>query len=121
MPIILFRSPVLKDKRVYATAGDTHTILAVARANGIQIPYECQEGECGSCLIRVEYVDGKTPMAISLTEKEKAKLRELEKITEDQIKNAEINDIPPPYRLACQYIAREEEIVVHYNEADLEP
>jgi hypothetical protein len=47
-------------------------------------------------------------MAIALTEKEKAKLRELGKITEQQIKDAEVNDVAPPYYLACQFIAREE-------------
>lgn len=115
MPVVTFRSPILRDKRVYATAGDTHTILSVARANGVKIPYECEEGECGSCLIQVEYVDGKPKMAIALTEREKVKLRELGKITAQQIKDAEVNDVAPPYRLACQFIAREEEIIIHYT------
>ena len=74
-----------------------------------------QEGECGSCLIRVEYVDGKPKMAIALTEREKVKVREIGKITEEQIRDAEVNDIAPPYRLACQFIAREEEVIIHYT------
>jgi hypothetical protein len=28
-------------QRIYATAGDTSTTLAVERANGVKIPYEC--------------------------------------------------------------------------------
>ncbi|MET3355663.1 2Fe-2S iron-sulfur cluster binding domain-containing protein [Xanthobacter autotrophicus] len=120
MPIITFRSTTTKDKRAYATAGDTGTILAVARANDVKIPFECQEGECGSCLIRVEYVEGKPRMAIALTEREKTKLKELGKITEEQIADAEVNDIAPPYRLACQFIAREEEVIIHYEHCPAE-
>lgn len=115
MPIITFRSTTTKDKRAYATAGDTSTILTVAKANGVKIPFECEEGECGSCLIRVEYPEGKPRMAIALTEREKTKLKELEKITEEQIREAEVNDVAPPYRLACQFIAREEEVIIHYE------
>jgi ferredoxin len=69
-----------KDVRVYAPAGDTHTILAVAEKNGVKIPHDCKEGDCGSCLILVEFTEGKgnkAKMAITLSEKEKAKLREL--------------------------------------------
>lgn len=120
MPIITFRSTSSKDKRAYATAGDTSTILTVAKANGVKIPFECEEGECGSCLIRVEYVEGKPRMAIALTEREKSKLKELEKITEEQIRDAEVNDVAPPYRLACQFIAREEEVIIHYEVCAIE-
>lgn len=116
MPIVTFRSPTVKDKRVYAVAGDTSTILAVARSNGVKIAYDCQEGECGSCLIQIEYVIGKPRMAIALTDREKTKLQDLGKITKEQITEAEINDIAPPFRLACQFIAREEEIIIHYVE-----
>ncbi len=117
MPIVTFRSPTVKDKRVYAVAGDTSTVLSVARANGVKIAYECQEGECGSCLIQIEYVVGQPRMAIALTDREKTKLRDLGKITREQIKDAEVNDIAPPFRLACQFIVREEEMIIHYEEA----
>ena len=50
-----------------------------------------------------------------MTEREKVKLREIGKITAQQIKDAEVNDVAPPYRLACQFIAREEEVIIHYT------
>jgi ferredoxin len=116
MPVVTFSSPAMpRDVRVYAIAGDTSTILKLARTNNIKIPFECGDGECGSCLIRVEYLEGKPKMAIALTEKEKIKLQELGKITPEQIKNAEVNDVAPEYRLACQFIAREEEVVIHFS------
>lgn len=115
MPVVTFTSPSMaRDVRAYATAGDTKTVLAVALAHGVKIPHDCQDGECGSCLIQVEYLEGKPKMAIALSEKEKLKLRELGRITIEQIKQAEINDIAPPYRLACQFIVREEEVAISF-------
>jgi ferredoxin len=116
MPIVTFASPTMhRDVRAYATAGDTHTILSVAEKNAVKIPFECRNGECGSCLIRVEYAEGKPKMSVALTEKEKATLLTLGKITDQEIEDAEVRDIPPPYRLACQFVARDEEVVIHFT------
>ncbi len=116
MPILTFSSPTLhRDLRAYATAGDTHTILVVAEKNGVKIPHDCRNGECGSCLIRIEYVEGKPKMGVALTEKEKATLKSLGKITDAEIEDAEVRDIPPPFRLACQFVARDEEVVIHFT------
>jgi ferredoxin len=116
MPIVSFSSPTLhRDVRVYATAGDTHAILSVAEKNAVKIPHDCRNGECGSCLIRVEYVEGKPKMGVSLTEKEKVTLKSLGKITDAEIEDAEVRDLPPPYRLACQFVARDEEVVIHFT------
>jgi len=116
MPVVTFVSPTMhRDVRAYATAGDTHTILAVAEKNGVKIPFECRDGECGSCLIKVEYAEGKPRMAVALSEKEKVTLRTLGKITAKEIEDAEIRDIPPPYRLACQFVARDEEITISFT------
>jgi len=105
-----------KDVRVYAPAGDTHTVLAVAEKNGVKIPHDCKDGDCGTCLILVEFADAnKAKMAITLSEKEKAKLRELGKITAKEIQQAEVDDLAPHYRLACQFIVREEEITIHFT------
>jgi ferredoxin len=49
-----------------------------------------------------------------LTEKEKTVLRYAGKITAEQIANAETNDIPPPWRLACQMVVRDEDILVKF-------
>jgi len=54
---VTFSSPVMaKDLTVYAIAGDRGTILAVARAHKIPIPFDCQDGECGSCVVTVEHL-----------------------------------------------------------------
>ena len=72
MPNVTFTSPSLaKDVTVYAVAGDTHTLLSVAQKNKISLHFECQNGECGSCLVQVTVLSGKRPIGTALTEKEK--------------------------------------------------
>lgn len=116
MANITFQSPVMhKDKTVYAVAGNTQTILALAKEHKIPIPFECGDGDCGSCLIEVTTLEGKPKMGMSLTEKEKARLKELQKITPAELQDAEVNDMPPRFRLACQFVARDEDVLVKFT------
>lgn len=115
MANVTFSSPMLaKDVTVYAVAGDRGTILSVAKAHKIPIPFDCQDGECGSCLVEVSHMEPTSKCGIALTEKEKELLRQLGKITKDEIYQAEVNDMPPPHRLACQCFIRDEDIVVEF-------
>ncbi|BBA37385.1 ferredoxin [Methylocaldum marinum] len=115
MANVTFSSPAMrKDVTVYATAGDCHTLLAVAQKNKVPIHFECENGECGSCAVEVSVLSGKLPMGMHLTEKEKTVLRLAGKITREQIEQAEVTDEPPPWRLACQYIVRDEDILVRF-------
>lgn len=114
MANVTFSSPLLhKDVTVYAVAGDRGTILSVAEKHKIPIPFECRDGECGSCLIEVVTLTGKT-MGSMLTDKEKSQLRSLGKITAEDVKKAETDDIAPKFRLACQYIVRDQDILVKF-------
>jgi ferredoxin len=115
MPNVTFSSPLLhKNVTVYAVAGDTSTVLAVAEANKIKIPHDCKDGECGSCLVEVVTLSGKT-MGSMLTEKEKALLKSLGKITAEEIRQAEVEDIAPKLRLACQYVVRDQDVLVKFS------
>ena len=115
MANVTFTSPRLpRDLTVYAVAGARGTLLALAKEHKVPIPYDCQDGECGSCLVEVSILS-KTPHAISLTDKEKEVLKQLGKISKAEVSNAEVNDMPPHYRLACQYIVRDEDIVVKFE------
>jgi len=104
-----------RDVTVYAVAGDRGTILAVAKANKIPIPFDCQDGECGSCLVEVQHLSPSVKYGVALTEKEKELLKQLGKITKAEIENAEVNDMPPRYRLACQCFVRNEDIIVTFE------
>jgi ferredoxin len=115
MANVTFTSPRMKrDVTVYAVAGDTHTLLSVAKKHRVPLESDCENGECGSCLIQVSVLSGKAPVGMALTEKEKTVLRYAGKITQAQIDDAETNDRPPPWRLACQFIVRHEDILVRF-------
>jgi len=118
MANITFSSPrMAKDVTVYAVAGDRGTILAVAKQHKIPIPFDCQDGECGSCLVEVSHIYAPTKYskyAIALTEKEKEALKQMGKITKEELFEAEVNDLPPRFRLACQCFVRNEDIMVKF-------
>lgn len=116
MANVTFSSPrMARDVTVYAVAGDRGTLLGLARAHHIPLPHDCQDGECGACLVEVRHVAGHARHAIALTEKEKEMLRQLGKITREEIMEAEVNDMPPRHRLACQCFVRHEDIVVEFE------
>ncbi|HET9953803.1 MAG TPA: ferritin family protein [Polyangiaceae bacterium] len=116
MANVTFVSPRMpRDVTVYAVAGDRGTILALAKAHKIPIPFDCQDGECGSCLVQIQHVSAARPYGIALTEKEKELLKQLGKITREEIMDAEVNDLPPRYRLACQCFVRNEDIIVSFE------
>ncbi len=115
MANVTFSSPSLsRDVTVYAVAGDCGTLLSLAKENKIPIPFDCQDGECGSCLVEVSVLSRK-PHAIMLTDKEKEMLKQLGKISKAEVVDAEVNDMPPHFRLACQYIIRDEDILVKFS------
>lgn len=106
--------PLAKDMTVYAVAGDRGTILALAKKHDVPTPFQCQDGECGSCLIKVTPL-GASAKAQALTEKEKLTLSVNGKLSKDLLAKAEVEDIPPPYRLACQYIVLDQDILVEFT------
>lgn len=116
MALITFSSPEYKDKTVYAVAGShTETVLKIAKTHKIPIHFDCQNGECGSCLVRVSSVDEKGErMGGPLTDKEITVLRGLGKITKDDVDTMAVDDLPTEWRLACQMIPRDEDILVQY-------
>jgi rubrerythrin/ferredoxin len=116
MANVTFSSAVLpRDITVYAVAGDRGTLLGLAKAHNIPIPFDCQDGECGSCLVEVKHLAAGVRSGIALTEKEKELLKQLGKITREEIMDAEVNDMPPRHRLACQCFVRNEDIFVAFE------
>jgi len=116
MALVTFSSPEYRDKTVYAVAGShTQTILKLALENKIPINFECEDGECGTCVVKVSSIDKKHErMGGPLTEKEKTVLKELGKVTTDELEKMIVDDLPSEWRLACQMIVRDEDIRVEY-------
>ena len=116
MPLVTFSNPEHKTKTVYATAGShIDTILKIAKANNIPINFDCQDGECGTCLVKVTSLDKKKErMSGPPTEKERNLLKQLGKLTDEDVNRILVDDFPPPWRLACLMIVRDEDILVEY-------
>ncbi|TCJ11532.1 (2Fe-2S)-binding protein [Parasulfuritortus cantonensis] len=116
MPNITFSSPLHKDKTVYAVAGShTKTVLTLAKENHIPIDFSCQDGECGTCLVKVTNLSRKGPMGGPLTDREITVLKDLGKITQAEIDAMAVDDnVHTSWRLACQMVLRDEDILVEY-------
>ena len=116
MALVTFTNPEYRDKTVYAVAGShTQTLLKLARENKIPIQFECEDGECGTCLIKVSSIDKKNQrMGGPLTEKEKTILKQQGKVTAEELEAMIVDDLPCEWRLACQMIVRDEDIRVEY-------
>ncbi|MBK1663660.1 ferredoxin [Rhodospirillum rubrum] len=116
MATVTFSSPILaKDVTVYAVAGDMGTLLALARRNAIPLPCQCQDGECGSCLIKVTDLGDTAPKAQALTEREKTTLSLNGKLSRALLDRAEGANMAPPYRLACQFVVPDSDILVEFS------
>jgi len=102
MALVTFSSPLHNDKTVYAVAGShTQTILSLAKENHIPIDFGCQEGDCGTCLVKVSSVDGKRrPMGGPLNVREVAALSQL-----GHINKAEIEQIAAGLKSRTQALA----------------
>ena len=116
MALATFTNPEYRDKTVYAVAGShTQTILKLALENKIPINFSCEDGECGTCIVKVTSIDKKNQrMGGPLTEKEKIVLKQLGKVTAEDLEKMIVDDLPSEWRLACQMIVRDEDIRVDY-------
>lgn len=116
MATIYFSSPLLrKNLKVEAVAGKRSTLLGVAKEHKVKIPSDCEDGECGSCLVKITHLDGARTKAIMLTDKEANVLQSLGKLPEHEAERANVGDIPPTYRLACQTIVTDEDLLVEFT------
>ncbi|MGZ8143667.1 MAG: 2Fe-2S iron-sulfur cluster-binding protein [Methylosarcina sp.] len=116
MALVTFVNPEYRDKTVYAVAGShTQTVLKLALENKIPINFSCEDGECGTCAVKVSSLDKKNQrMGGSLTEKEKTVLKQLNKVTQEDLERMIVDDLPSEWRLACQMIVRDEDLLVEY-------
>ncbi len=107
--VVLFGAEPFGERRARC-----RTLLKIAKEHKVPVQFDCQDGECGHCLVRVTSVDAKDRMGYHLTEKEITVLKTLGKITQDDVDRLAVDDMPSEWRLACQMIVRDEDILVEY-------
>ena len=116
MATLYFTSPILsKNLKVDAVAGKRSSLLGVAKEYRIPIPHECEDGQCGSCLVKVIHLDGERIKGMMLTDKERNILKSIGKLPANEEERANVKDLPPTYRLACQTIVTDEDLLVEFT------
>ena len=100
---------------MYAFAGSRVTLLSLAKSLKIPLPCDCQDGECGSCLVEVKNITNGKRDGVTLTSKEREVLLQLGKLTPEELMDVVVNDLPPRHRLACQCFVRNEDILVTFE------
>jgi ferredoxin len=115
MANVTFSSPILPhDVTVAAAAGDHGNLLAFAESHKVMIPHDCRDGECGNCIVEVTFLS-KPTKAIEMGEKEIEMLKQLGKYYKKKGVETPVADLPPHYRLACQYAIRDEDVLVKFT------
>lgn len=116
MAVLYFSSPIMqKNLKVEAVAGERTTLLGVAKDNKVKIPFECEDGMCGSCLVKVTHLDGFRVKGMALTDKERDVLKSIGKLPKSEEEKAAVNDLPPTFRLACQTIVTDEDLLIEFT------
>ena len=112
MGTIRFVAPGFSETvRLDPTQRPRPTLLAVAREHGIPILFNCEAGGCAACIVHVEPSPGGTLPA--LTFEEEFLLRAMGKL-EGGLESDSIS-LRPRFRLACQYVVGDEDIVVDFT------
>ena len=103
------------DKEVEVASGEL--LLRAAKDNGVKIPCDCQDGECGSCAVEVVFLGDKDPQCERLDSqgKELTTLIGRGVYTKADAEGFEMSDKAPGVRLACQCIVRNDILVKPYQ------
>lgn len=116
MATVYFSSPIMrKNKKVSAVVGKRNALLGLAEENDIKIPHECRDGKCGFCLVEVTHLDGDHIKGAMLTDKEREGLKSIGKLSAKDAERASVGDMPPKFRLACQMIVTDEDLLVKFT------
>ncbi|MBK8209533.1 MAG: (2Fe-2S)-binding protein [Rhodospirillales bacterium] len=97
--------------RLQAAQRQGRTLLAIALEHGIPILFNCEAGGCGACIVHVE--SGDRGVDLELTFEEEFLLRAMGKLEDGLEANAV--DGQRRFRLACQYVVGNEDIIVDFT------
>lgn len=89
-------------------------VVRLAKEKKIGLPFECQEGNCGSCLVSVEHITDEEPTSY-MEDFELDKLVELGAITAKDAHHCQQFTISPKVRLACQMLVKGDVLIKPYK------
>jgi ferredoxin len=114
MRTVTFLTPPLRDKlTIRLEPDDRPTLLSLIRKLDLPKQCICGEGKCGTCAVKVAPLHrGTGARPVRLGEAERNALFQSGKLSQQQYESDALPDIPPLWRLACQYVVTDEEIMV---------
>lgn len=106
-----------KTVHIDAKASPAPTLLAIAQAHGVPVPFNCTFGGCGACLVRIKAKTGAGGGEPACLGEEEAWLLDvMGKLSPEDTGFVETDGMIESYRLACQcVIAGDEEMEVAYE------
>lgn len=116
MGIVTFLTLPLMDKlAVKVNATEKRTLLSLIKEYNLPKECTCGEGKCGTCAVKVAPLRRQTgARTVMLSDEERNTLFMAGKLSKQQYESGKLPDIPPLWRLACQYVVTDEEIMVAF-------
>ena len=114
MGSVTFIAPPFDVERViHIESSRCATLLSLAREVPLPAHKTCGQGLCGACAVKVVFRDRTRATArVILGPDEKTLLYRAGKLTDAEYRAADIPAHPAFWRLACQYVVTDEDIIV---------
>lgn len=110
---VTFLTPPFIEQLVTSVAPHGRTLLELAGTFDVRLHTECRKGRCGACAVKVAVLgSSRSGRPVRLTKEEKKILFDAGKLTREQFEAEDLTASGPLWRLACQYVVRDEEILV---------
>jgi ferredoxin len=90
-------------------------IVRLAKSNGIPVSFECEDGDCGSCLISYENIEDQEPTSY-MEDKELDKLVELGVLDAKDAEQCQQFTVSPKVRLGCQALVKGDVIIKPFED-----
>ena len=114
MVTVTFLTPPMRDKLVVEVPENARlTLLNLMKRFNLPKDCVCGEGKCGSCAVKVVPMRSIAKM-VCLSDIERKKLLLSGKLSREESELQLLKDIPPRWRLACQYVVADEPVLVAF-------
>ncbi len=114
MVMVTFITPPMRERMVIEVPENSHvTLLNLMEKLDLSRFCTCGEGKCGACAVKVMPLR-RNARLIHMSEAERRELIKAGKMTREEIECQVLKDIPPKWRLACQYEISDEPVLVAF-------